>query len=327
MPHFLHADHEAIIAIASRPHGHVEIHFRIDIIGLRLAQIPRNAAAPDHRARKAPAQRIVLADDANIDIALFENAIVCDQADRVFKQLRQPRVEPVGNVGEELQRHILMHPAGPEIGTVHPRARCAFKEVQAILADFEQPQVRRHRANIHHMTAQIQHVIGNARQFGEKDAQILRAQRHVEIEKLLDREHIAVLHAERRAIIEPVEIRERLKVSLVLDQLFGAAVEQAHMRVTSFDDLTVKLHDKAQNAVRRRMLRPEIDRVILNLDVARRWLFGVGFTCELFKGFHHASPFFLRTRFGFSAATGAGAGFAGGAGGAGATYFSSPGRI
>ena len=68
-----------------------------------------------------------------------------------------------------------------------------------------------------------------------------------------------MLLVHRRDVVEPVEIRDRLQVGLVLDQLFGAAMEKADMRVDALDDFAVKLQHEAQHAVRRGMLRPEID--------------------------------------------------------------------
>src|SRR5256885_3668632 len=44
----------------------------------------------------------------------------------------------------------------------------------------------------------------------------------------------------RRDIVEPVKIRDRLQVGLVLDQFLGAAVEQANVRVNAFDDFAVR---------------------------------------------------------------------------------------
>src|SRR5690606_23746130 len=64
------------------------------------------------------------------------------------------------------------------------------------------------------------------------------------------------------------EIGQRLKVGLVLDQLLGAAVKQPHMRIDPLDDLAVELHHHPQHAMRRRMLRPEIDRVVRDDVVA-----------------------------------------------------------
>ena len=38
---------------------------------------------------------------------------------------------------------------------------------------------------------------------------------------------------------------------LVLDQLLGAAMQQAYMRIAAFDDLAVQLHHQAQHALRK----------------------------------------------------------------------------
>lgn len=119
------------------------------------------------------------------------------------------------------------------------------------------------------MTAQIEHVVRNTRQLGEERPQILRAQRHFEVEQLLDREHIAMLHAHRRAIVEAIEVGQRLRIGLVFDQLLGAAMQQADMRIDAFDDFAVQLHDEAKHAVRRRMLRAEVDRIVLDRHVTR----------------------------------------------------------
>ena len=63
----------------------------------------------------------------------------------------------------------------------------------------------------------------------------------------------------RRDIVEPVEIRHCLKVGLMLDQLFGAAVQQADVRIDAFDYLTVEFQHKTQHAMSRRVLWPEVD--------------------------------------------------------------------
>ncbi len=85
------------------------------------------------------------------------------------------------------------------------------------------------------------------------------AARHLEAEQLLRRQAEGVLLIDRRHVIEPVEIRDRLQIGLVLDQLFGAAVQEADMRIDALDDFAVEFEHQAQHAMRRRMLRPEID--------------------------------------------------------------------
>ena len=84
-------------------------------------------------------------------------------------------------------------------------------------------------------------------------------------EQLLDRQAERVLLIHRRDVVEPVEIRDRLQIGLVLDQLLGAAMQQPDMRIDALDDFAVELEHQAQHAVRGRMLRPEIDGEIAEL--------------------------------------------------------------
>jgi len=71
----------------------------------------------------------------------------------------------------------------------------------------------------------------------------------------------------RRDIVEPVEVGYRLHISLVLDQLLGAAVQQADMRVGALDHLAVQLDHKPEHAMRGRMLRPEVQGQVLDLGL------------------------------------------------------------
>ncbi|MEZ5891773.1 MAG: hypothetical protein R3C58_01295 [Parvularculaceae bacterium] len=93
----------------------------------------------------------------------------------------------------------------------------------------------------------------------KKNADVLRAFRHFNAEEFFRREAERMLLVHRRDIIEAVEIRDRLQIRFILDQLFGAAMKEADMRIDALDDFAVKLEHKTQNAVRRRVLRPEID--------------------------------------------------------------------
>ena len=89
-------------------------------------------------------------------------------------------------------------------------------------------------------------------------------------QQLFDGEREGVLLVHRRDVVEPVEIRQRLQIGLVLDQLLGAAVQQADMRIDALDDFAVELEHQAQHAVRRRMLRPEVDREVADFGLGRR---------------------------------------------------------
>ncbi len=144
------------------------------------------------------------------------------------------------------------------------RARHTLVEFHQLFALFKQPQHRRHRAHVHGVRSGVEDVIENARDFRKHRADILRPHRHFDAGQFLDGQHIAVLHAHRRDIIEAVHVGQRLQISLVFNQLFGATVQQADVRIAAFDDFAVQLHHQPQHAVRRRVLRAEIDHVILD---------------------------------------------------------------
>src|SRR3546814_15267352 len=64
---------------------------------------------------------------------------------------------------------------------------------------------------------------------------------------------------------------DRLQIGLVLDELLGAAMQEADMRIEPIDHLAVHFHDQAQHAMGRGMLRPEIHRQRLDLHFAHGW--------------------------------------------------------
>src|SRR3712207_7212191 len=51
---------------------------------------------------------------------------------------------------------------------------------RSVFAELEQPQVRGHRADVHHVAAEVEPMVGEPGQLGEEDAQILAADRHLE---------------------------------------------------------------------------------------------------------------------------------------------------
>ena len=123
------------------------------------------------------------------------------------------------------------------------------------------------RADIERVGGDVEQMVEDAGDLGEQRADPLRraaAPRCPAASRSPSAKACSCAH--RRDVIEPVEIRHRLHVGLVLDQLLGAAMQQADMRVGALDHLAVHLQDQAQHAVRGRMLRAEIDRVAVDLD-------------------------------------------------------------
>jgi hypothetical protein len=60
-------------------------------------------------------------------------------------------------------------------------------------------------------------------------------------EQALDREHVAVLVAHHRHVVEPIHVADRLIERLALGELLGGAMQQPHVRIGLLDHLTVEL--------------------------------------------------------------------------------------
>ena len=246
------------------PIGNVEIELRVALVGLRLAQIPGRARAAHHDAGEAPGEGIVQAHDADVDVALLEDAVVGQQPFDVVEHL-QERIAPGVDVVDQLGRQILMHAADAEILGVHARAGGALIEHHQLLALVEAPQRRRQRADVHGLRGDVQQMREMAADLGEQHADELGAARHLDAEQALGREAEGVLLVHGRDVVEPVEVADGLQIRLVLDQLLGAAMQKTDVRIDALDHLTVELEHEAQHAVRRRMLRAEVDVEVADL--------------------------------------------------------------
>jgi DNA-directed RNA polymerase I and III subunit RPAC1 len=111
-------------------------------------------------------------------------------------------------------------------------------------------------------------VVQDARDLAKQRPDPLGALRDVDVEQLLDGQREALLVGHHADVVEAVKVRQRLQVGAVLDQLLGAAVQQPDVRVRPDDLLAVELEDQAQHAVRGRVLRPKVDRVVPHLALA-----------------------------------------------------------
>src|ERR1700722_8979094 len=105
-----------------------------------------------------------------------------------------------------------------------------------------------------------------------KDAEELAPPRNRNAEKPLDRQRVRVFLIHRRDIVEPIEIGHVLQVSTRLHEFLGAAMQEADMRVDALDHFTIKLEHEAQHAMRRRMLRPEVDREVAEILIVHDYL-------------------------------------------------------
>jgi hypothetical protein len=127
----------------------------------------------------------------------------------------------------------------------------------------------RHGADVEGVRADPHQVVQHARDLVEHDADVLRAQRHVDADQLLDRHHVGVLVAHHRHVVEAIHVRHALQERARLGELLCGAMQEADVRVRPLDDFAVQLEHQPQHAVGRRMLRAEVHGVVADLGHQR----------------------------------------------------------
>ena len=171
-------------------------------------------------------------------------------------------------------RQVLGDAADLRVARVHAHAAGELDEVEHAVALAEAVEEQRDAAQVDRAGAEEDEVVVDALQLGEDRADPLAAARHLEAEQLLDRHAEHELVAEERVVVGPGRVRDRLPVRLLLHVLLDARVHVADLVVQADDRLAVERRDEAQHAVRRRVVRAEVEqhrvRVVRRRDQHRR---------------------------------------------------------
>src|SRR5262249_7986851 len=261
LAHLFHADAVAVVTIAVLADRDVEIQLRIALVRLDLAQVPGGAATAHHHARETPSPGVGERNYADVHVAVFEDAIVSQQTLDIVAHLQEWVAERL-DIVDQFWRKVLMYAADAEIGGMHAAAGGALVEPHELFTLLKAPERRRERAHVHGLGGDIEQMRKQPSDFAIEDADELRATRDRDAQKLFRRQAERMLLVHRRDIVEAVEIRDRLQIGFVLDQLLGAAMKQADMRIDPLHHLAVEFKHGAQDGVRGRMLGAEIDREI-----------------------------------------------------------------
>lgn len=157
---------------------------------------------------------------------------------------------------------VAVNAAGTEIGCVHTRAGHGFVQVHQLFAIAEGVEDGGHRADVEGVRTDAHQVIEDARYFGEHHADILGADRYINSGKFFYRQAIRLLVDHHGNVVQTVHIGQGLQIGFGFSQFFGASVRKADMRVGTDDGFALQLQNHTQYAVRRRVLRAEVDGVV-----------------------------------------------------------------
>ena len=139
------------------------------------------------------------------------------------------------------------------------RAAILFVDLENLFAVAEGVKQRRDGADIERVRAQPELVAGDAVQFGQDDAHILRARRRFHVEKFLHRLAVAQPVRDRGHVIHAVDVGIEHRIGAMLANLFDAAVQIADHAFQAENFFAIQAQNHAQHAVRGGMLRAHVD--------------------------------------------------------------------
>ncbi len=93
------------------------------------------------------------------------------------------------------------------------------------------------------MTEHTHQVIQDPRNLPKKRPYPFRPLRHLNIQQFLHRQREALLIRHHRNVIQSIEIRQRLQIRLILDQLLGPTMQQPNMRIRSHNLFAIEFEN------------------------------------------------------------------------------------
>ena len=135
-----------------------------------------------------------------------------------------------------------------------------LEQVEDHLALAQAVEEDRDGAEVERARAEPDQVRGDAVELEVDHPQVLRARGHLGLEQRLDRAHIGHRVEVVGEVVHALDDRDHLPVGLVLGRLLDAGVHVADHRFDVAHDLALQRHEQPQHAVRRRVVRAEVER-------------------------------------------------------------------
>jgi hypothetical protein len=206
------------------------------------------------------------------DESVLPDRVLAQQVDVLLESAGQ-LVEQVAACLRERGRDVLEHAADGEVARVHAVAGAHLEQVADRVALAERVEERGHRAHLERARAEPDEVRPDPVELHEQHAQPLGAARDLHLQHPLHARHVGVPAEVERQVVHAIEVRDRLEPGLLLDVLLDAGVDVADLRHAAGDFLAVEHQVQAQHAVRRRVVRADVQRHELLADLrVHRWV-------------------------------------------------------
>lgn len=165
------------------------------------------------------------------------------------------------SVSARLVRELARNAADADVVERLARAADLVEDIEDVLAVAEAVEHARGRAEVVGERADADQMAVDAVEFRHDHADELRAARHLEPCELLDGACKAEIVVHRRDVVEPVRIGEPLHVGARLQEFLDAAMQVTEHRLGLYDAFAVERELHLQDAVRRRVLRPHVEKI------------------------------------------------------------------
>ena len=148
--HLFDADKVAVVAIAHRAHGHIEVVLVVPRVRMILADVVADARAAKTRTHPAVGERIFLREDAHVLEPVGEDGVAGEQVLHLEGDLADP-VEGLPAAGVEVVGHVLGDPADADVAHGQARAADRVEKIVDFLAGAEDHEEGRDGAEVDHV--------------------------------------------------------------------------------------------------------------------------------------------------------------------------------
>ena len=123
----LHADEVAVVSVTVGADREVKFNLVVGIIGLALADIPRDTRTTEHRTSEGEVERIGGGNDTNAPQTLDPNAVIREHLLGLVKAITELG-GPLVDIVEKADRDVLVNTTGADIGGVQTGTRDTLVE-------------------------------------------------------------------------------------------------------------------------------------------------------------------------------------------------------
>src|SRR6185312_9831436 len=239
--------------------GDGDLELELLIAGVRhvTAQIPVHAGGAQRRAGDSEGDGVFRAQRTHALEAAHPDGVAGKQALVLVNSTRKG-LQQLLNAAEEVERRLQRETAHAEVRGHHALSADGLEDAKNFLALAEAIEEDGERADVHGVRAEPDQVGIEPRELIQQHANPLRALRNFNLQKLFDGQAVAQVVGHRAQVIDAVRQRHHLLIELRFAGLLDSCVQITDVRHNVEHRFAVDFDDKAENAMRRRVLRSHV---------------------------------------------------------------------